>query len=63
MRGPVETTCYKVNQQRCRRESMPIERMGKRERGLMNRIGRTIQPEEGKGGEWLLSSDSSLVAV
>lgn len=42
---------------------MPIERMGKRERELMNRIGRTIQPEEGKGGEWLLSNDSSLVAV
>jgi hypothetical protein len=42
---------------------MAIERMGKRERELMNRIGRTIQPVEVKGGEWLLSNDTSLVAV
>jgi len=30
---------------------------------MMNRIGRTIQPGEDKGGEWLLSNDTSLVAV
>jgi len=34
-----------------------------RERKLINRIGRTIQPGEGKGGEWLRSNDTSLVAV
>jgi hypothetical protein len=30
---------------------------------LMNRIGRTIQPGEDRGGERLLSNDTSLVAV